>query len=142
MKTYLIPSLLVCYLALFTQTVVAEDKRVMVKLPQMMQEHMLSNMRAHLEAINSILASINADELDKAATIAEQELGMSALEKHSAKHMAQFYPEGMQQAGSAMHHAASQFARIVEEGDPANSYKALQNITNTCVGCHKAYRVH
>jgi cytochrome c556 len=47
----------------------------------------------------------------------------------------------MQQAGTAMHHAASQFARIVEEGDPVNSYKALQNITNTCVGCHSGYRV-
>ena len=31
------------------------DKRELVELPEMMQQHMLSNMRDHLAAINEIL---------------------------------------------------------------------------------------
>ncbi|MGB5706910.1 MAG: hypothetical protein WBM41_08755 [Arenicellales bacterium] len=122
-------------------SVAANDTRILVELPEMMQQHMLSNMRDHLTAINEILVYLGADELDKAAEIAEYRLGMSSLESHGASHMAKFMPEGMRQAGTAMHRAASRFALKAQEGEALPTYKALSHITSACVACHSGYRV-
>ena len=83
------------------------DKREFVQLPEMMQSHMMANMRDHLAAINEILTNMAAGELDQAADIAEQRIGMSSLDNHGAHHMAKFMPKGMRQAGMAMHKAAN-----------------------------------
>ena len=119
----------------------SKDKRIFVEMPQKMQQHMMSNMRDHLAAINEILINLSNDELDKAAEIAEYRLGMSSLESHGASHMAKFMPEGMRQAGTAMHRAASRFALKAQEGDVLPAYKALADITSACVTCHSAYKV-
>jgi cytochrome c556 len=119
-----------------------EDARQMVKLPEMMQGHMLANMRNHLETINLILLQMSKGELDKAADTAEQRLGMSSLDKHGAEHLAKFMPDGMKKAGTSMHRAASRFALRVQEGDVLPAYAALQKVTAACVSCHTGYRIH
>ncbi len=107
----------------------------------MMQQHMLSNMRDHLAAINEILIYLDNDELEKAAETAEYRLGMSSLKSHGASHMAKFMPEGMRHAGTTMHKAASRFALKAQEGEALPAYKALSAITAACVACHSGYRV-
>lgn len=119
----------------------AEDPRQMVEMPEMMQEHMLSNMRDHMAAINEILDHMGNGELDKAAEIAESRLGMSSLESHGASHMAKFMPDGMQHAGTNMHQAASRFALKAQEGEPLSAYRSLSKVTSTCVACHSRYRI-
>ena len=119
----------------------SNDSRIAVTLPQMMQQHMLANMRDHLAAINEILIYLGEDELEKAAETAEYRLGMSSLESHGASHMAQFMPEGMRQAGTAMHKAASRFALKAQEGEVLSAYKALSDITSACVACHAGYKL-
>ena len=119
----------------------SNDQRIFVELPQMMQEHMLANMRDHLAAVNEILVFLGAGELDKAAETAEYRLGMSSLESHGASHMAKFMPEGMRQAGTTMHKAASRFALKAQEGEVMAAYQALSDITSACVACHSGYRV-
>lgn len=118
-----------------------EDSRQWVKLPEMMQAHMLASMRQHLETINLILLQLSSGELDKAADTAEQNLGMSSLDKHGAEHLAKFMPEQMRETGTSMHHAASRFALKAQEGDVLPAYAALQEITAACVACHAAYRI-
>jgi cytochrome c553 len=118
-----------------------EDKRQLVNFPQMMQQHMMSNMRDHLVAINEILISMGSGELDQAAEIAEWRLGMSSLKSHGAGHMAKFMPEGMQQIGTSMHRAASRFALKAQEGEIMPAYNALSDVTSSCVACHSAYRI-
>ena len=119
----------------------SNDQRLLVELPEMMQQHMLSNMRDHLAAINEILVHLGNGELEKASEIAEYRLGMSSLETHGASHMAKFMPEGIREAGTAMHKAASRFALKAQEGDALPAYKALSEITSACVACHSGYRV-
>ncbi len=119
----------------------AEDPRILVDLPKAMQHHMLANMRDHLNALDQILRCIADDDLDRAADIAETRLGMSALSRHGASHMARFMPEAMRAAGQRMHHAASRFARTAEEGDPMAAYRALNDITSACVACHAGFRI-
>jgi len=117
------------------------DNRIAVELPAMMQQHMLSNMRDHLAAINEILGLLGSDQLDQAAETAEHRLGMSSLQSHGASHMAGLMPEGMRQAGTSMHKAASRFALKAQEGDPLAAYRALTDITSACVACHSGYRI-
>lgn len=121
--------------------IAAEDSRLLVKFPEKMQKHMLGNMRDHLETINNILISLSNNDFDKAASLAEQRIGMSSLENHGAAHMAKFMPKGMRDAGTNMHKAASRFARKAEEGELIPAYKMLSDITSTCVACHSAYRI-
>ncbi len=118
-----------------------EDARRLVELPAMMQQHMMSNMRDHLAAINEILINMSNGEFDQAADVAESRLGMSSLESHGASHMAGFMPEGMRRAGTDMHRAASRFALKAQEGAALPAYSALAEITSTCVACHSGYRI-
>jgi len=101
----------------------------------------MTNMRDHLAAINEILLYLGNDDVEKAAETAEYRLGMSSLESHGASHMARFMPEGMRQAGTTMHRAASRFALKAQEGELLSAYKALSEVTSACVACHSAYRV-
>ena len=119
----------------------SSDARILVEMPQMMQEHMMSNMRDHLAAVNDILLYLGRGELEQAAETSEYRLGMSSLESHGASHMAKFMPEGMRQAGTSMHKAASRFSLKAQEGDVLAAYKALSEITSACVACHSGYRV-
>ena len=119
----------------------AGDTRVPVELPPMMQQHMLANMRDHLETLDALLGHLAKDELDAAADLAEQRLGMSSLDDHGAAHMAQFMPEGMRAAGTAMHRAASRFARVAVEGDRDRALAALREVSAACVACHRGYRI-
>lgn len=130
-------------LCIFTSSIAMadDDSRLLVELPEMMQQHMMSNMRDHLVAINEILISMKNGQLDRAAEVAELRLGMSSLESHGAAHLANFMPEGMRRAGTNMHKAASRFALKAQEGDPLPAYNALPEITSACVACHSGYRI-
>ena len=129
-------------LAIASSTSAADnDARQLVQMPKMMQEHMMSNMRDHLAAINEILLSMGSGDLYMAAEIAEQRLGMSSLESHGASQMAKYMPVGMRQMGINMHRAASRFAMKVQEGELLPAYKSLSEVTSACVACHTAYRI-
>lgn len=128
------------FVFLSTSSFANEDKRVLVEMPKVMQEHQLTNMRDHLMAINEILENMGSGNLDKAADIAEARLGMSSLSLHGASHMAKVMPKEMRAIGTSMHKAASRFALKAQEGDALPAYKALQEVTSACVACHAGFR--
>lgn len=134
-------ALLCSLIALSPCASASDDKRELVELPARMQEHMLANMRDHLAAVHEMLTAINEDNLDQAAQIAEQRLGMSSLGSHGAHHMGRFMPKQMGELGMSMHRAASRFALVAEEGERLASYQAINDITAACVACHAAYKI-
>ena len=126
----------------------AEDDRQLVKMPAMMQEHMLTNMRSHLASLNAMLDALADGKTDEAAKIAEDNLGMSSLSAHGSEMLAQFMPEEMQALGTQMHRAASRFVIVAQDAelDPSKEsqrkvYRALQEVTANCNACHQAYRI-
>jgi cytochrome c556 len=134
-------------LALLGSPVYAQpDTRQLVELPEMMQQHMLGNMRDHLATLNAVHEALASADFDKAAELAETRLGMSSLSRHGASHMAPFMPEKMRKIGTQMHHKASQFAIISRESavtqDLRRPLAALSQITSQCIACHTAYRIH
>ena len=122
------------------------DSRQLVEFPEMMRDHMLENMRDHLLALTEIQQYLALEENEKAATVAENRLGMSSLSGHGASHMARFMPAAMQQIGTQMHKAASRFAIIVQEGGLESSIpkiaEGLAGVMQQCVACQSSYRVH
>ena len=143
MKTGLTTLALACVLLATSPAQAAEENdRIKVDFPVMMKNHMLGNMRDHLFALHEIQAALANGELDKAGDIAETRIGMSSLISHNAAHMAPFMPKGMQDMGTEMHHAASRFAMIANEGDLSRALEALSKVTEQCVACHMSYRVN
>ena len=134
-------SILVLLTSVSTLSIADTDSRQLVQLPEMMQQHMMSNMRDHLVAINEILLNLSSGEMGQAAEIAEQRLGMSSLRSHGANHMAKFMPQAMRDAGTRMHQAASRFSVIAQEGELQPAYKMLSEVTSACVDCHTGYRI-
>ena len=117
-----------------------EETRQYVKFPPKLQLKQLSNMRAHMVALNEILEYLAFDELDEAADVAEKRLGLSARHSHNTNDLAKYMPEGMRQAGYNMHSAASNFAQVAKKGDAESAYEALIAVTQSCVACHAGYR--
>ena len=125
---------------------VEADARQLVKFPEPMRLHTITSMRDHLFALQEINVALSRNEFEKAATIAEQRLGMSSLERHGASHIAPFMPQGMQDVGTQMHRAASRFAVEAQNASVSNDVRpalgALGTVMQQCVACHAAYRLH
>jgi cytochrome c556 len=122
------------------------DARQLVKFPEPMRLHTITSMRDHLLSLQEIDVALSKNDFDKASRIAEQRLGMSSLELHGAAHIAPYMPQGMQDIGTAMHHAASQFAIEAQNASVSNDVRpalaALGTVMQQCVACHAAYRLH
>ena len=126
----------------------AQDSRELVKLPPMMRDHMLANMRDHLRALDEMIEALSRGEVEKAGDIAEKRLGMTSMGRHGAAHLARFMPKSMQAIGTGMHRAASKFviAAANAELEPDREafrkvYAALHQITQNCNACHAAFRL-
>jgi len=140
-------SLLMAFVVLLSAATAANaDNRTKVDLPDMMREHMMSNMRDHLRTLELITGNLANQQYDAAADVAEERLGMSSLELHGAKHLGKFMPAKMGQIGTAMHKAASRFAVAARDaeidGGLNKAFSALSQVMQQCVACHSAYRVH
>jgi hypothetical protein len=133
-------------LFLLSEPILADDGRVTVKLPELMREHMLSNMRDHLLALEEITRFLASQKYDEAAEVAENRLGMSSLELHGASHLGQFMPREMGAIGTNMHRAASRFALAAKDaeldGGLNKAFSALAEVMQQCVACHARYKVH
>lgn len=123
----------------------ALDTRQFVKFPPGLVEETLANMRDHLQALQEIQLQLGTGHTDVAAKIAEARLGMSSLGLHGAAEVSKYMPQGMQDAGTAMHRAASRFAVTAQDagvtGDLRPVFVGLAEIAAQCVGCHASYRL-
>jgi hypothetical protein len=121
------------------------DSRQFVRFPPELVDHTLANMRDHLLALQEIQEQLARGHTDQAARIAEGRLGMSSLSLHGAQEVAKYMPQGMQDAGTAMHHAASRFVIASQDagvsGDIKPAVAALSNVVAQCNGCHAGYRI-
>jgi hypothetical protein len=127
------------------QTRPIKDARHLVKYPEPLRIQTLANMRDHLSTMGQIQDALAGGAFDRASDLAEQRLGMSSLELHGAHEVASYMPKGMQEAGTAMHRTASQFAMGAKDASVTGDLKpvlaSLVKLNQTCVACHAAYRL-
>lgn len=123
----------------------AGDPRTLVELPAPLEARLLAAMGDHRAALQEIKEALAATDYGRAADIAEERLGLSSRERHTSPAMAGHMPEEMQARGTAMHRAASAFARAAREagagGETRPALAALARVNAHCVACHAAYRV-
>ena len=123
-----------------------QDNRIAVDFPAPMKEHILTNMRDHLQTVSLIQEAVGKGQYDKAAQLAEDRLGMNALKLHGAYENSKFMPKGMQEIGATMHRNASKFAIEVQNsavtGDLKPAMIALSSTTQACVACHAGYKLN
>lgn len=123
----------------------AQDTRQLVRYPDALRIDTLANMRDHLRTLGQIQEALASGAFDQAGELAEQRLGMSSLDMHGAHEVSRYMPQGMQQAGSAMHRAASHMAVVLKDASVTGDLKlvlaAMAKLNDTCVACHAAYRL-
>ncbi len=140
-----------------------EDSRQPVAFPPPMRQHILANMRDHLQALADIMTAVSGGDYARAGQIAYGRLGMDSPAAEGCKPggdaskpqmsqpmdmeqmMARFMPEDMRKIGLAMHQSASDFgaeaAKAAKNGDTKPALSALARVTQQCVACHAAYKV-
>jgi mono/diheme cytochrome c family protein len=138
--------LTLAFLMTATLPIFAQDTRIQVDFPPMMQDHMMANMRDHLLALQIITQQLSSQQFDAAADTAEHRLGMSAMDSHGSSHMGKLMPKGMAIIGTNMHHAASRFALAAKDaeidGGLEKAFGALSEVMQQCVACHTGYKIH
>ena len=124
----------------------APDTRELVNFPAPLRDHTMASMRDHLLTIQRLQEALAAGQFDAAAQLAEARLGLSSFGLHQAHEVAKYMPKGMQEAGNAMHRAASRFAIAAQTagatGEVKPALEALSQVTMACVSCHAGYRLH
>lgn len=150
-KVFISLFLFVCYPA-YSEDVISkgldvgatsvEDARQFVEMPEQAREFMRLDMLDHLLVLSQIMGHLASNEFAAAANLAESRMGQSAMGQHRGdpNGPGRFMPIEMRDIGWGMHAAATEFAKVAKQGDVNDTYTALQNLTNACIGCHYSYR--
>jgi cytochrome c556 len=104
----------------------------------MMAQHQKENMRAHLVAIQQIVAALSRDDYD-AITAAAGRIGYSDTMAQMCTHMGVGAP-GFTDMALTFHHTADTIGEAARRRDRGAVLAALGNTLQTCTGCHATYR--
>jgi len=131
-----------------TGTARAMDPRELVAMPADVQEDMLTTMRDHLMALDTVLSHVASERYAAAADLAVERFASHSFDRKGAERMAAFMPQPMRDASDGLREAAGRFAVAARAADAERSYRAMKNlagaisdITATCDGCHAHYRI-
>lgn len=113
------------------------DDRISLNLSPAMKQHQLQNMRAHLEAIQKIIAQLGQKDFTGASQTAHQKLGLS---KEMRTMCNRFDNESFKTLAINFHTSADEMAEVFEKENLEESLAAVNNTMNYCVSCHKQFR--
>lgn len=114
------------------------DSREPVPLLPMMANHQKQNMRAHLEAVQQIIAGVAQDDYG-AVEEAAKRIGTSPQMTQMCQHMGAGAP-GFTEQALAFHRTADGIVEAAQAKDQAKVMQALNATLATCTGCHAKYK--
>jgi len=114
-----------------------QDDRISLDLNPMQKQHQLSNMRAHLQAVQDIVFLLSEDDYDMASEVALKELGSSTEMKLMC---ASFGNKNFENMGLSFHKSADEMSEVFKTRDKAKSLESLAITMNYCIQCHAGYR--
>lgn len=115
----------------------ADDGRISLGLPPAMKQHQLANMRAHVEAVRSIVGLISEGSFDKASHIAHSKLGLTEEMKKMCN---MFENKDFKDLGLAFHKSGDTLGEALKTKDITKSLDALHTTMGYCVQCHATFR--
>lgn len=113
------------------------ETRISIGLPEEMKQHQLSNMREHLEAVNSIIGLMSESKFEDASKIAHNQLGSTPEMLKMCRMMGN---EKFVALGLAFHKSGDDLGNILKTKDVTASLRALNRTVQYCVECHATYR--
>ena len=113
------------------------DARISLGLSPEMKQHQLSNMREHLEAIQSIIGLMSENKFGDASNVAHGKLGLTP---EMQKMCSMFGDEKFREMGFAFHKSGDDLGDALKTRDVATSLRALNKTMEYCVSCHATYR--
>lgn len=113
------------------------DERISLGLSPEMKQHQLSNMRSHLEAVQTIISLIAEKEFLKASEIAHSKLGLT---EEMGEMCNMFNNEDFTALGLAFHKSGDSLGDALKTKDTTKSLRALQVTLGYCVKCHATFR--
>ena len=113
------------------------DGRVSLNLSPQMKQHQLSNMRSHLEAVQTIISLIAEGDFDKSSEIAHSKLGLTEDMKSMCN---MFSNNDFKSLGLAFHESGDVLGDVLKTKDTKKSLRALQTTLGYCVQCHATFR--
>ncbi len=113
------------------------DNRVSLNLSPQMRQHQLSNMRSHVEAVQSITGLLAAGKFEDASQIAHSKLGLTDEMK---KMCSMFENEEFNKLGMAFHKSGDALGDALQSKDMKKSLQALHDTMDYCVRCHAIFR--
>lgn len=113
------------------------DTRTSLGLPEGMKQHQLSNMREHLEAVNSVISLMSENKFEDASKIAHSKLGSTPEMLKMCRMMGN---ENFTTLGLAFHKSGDDLGDALQTKDVNASLRALNKTMQYCVECHATYR--
>ena len=113
------------------------DTRISLGLSAEMKQHQLSNMREHLDAVNSIIGLMSENKFEDASKIAHSKLGLT---QEMQKMCGMFNNEKFMTLGIAFHKSADDLGDVLHTKDVNALLRALNKTMQYCVECHASYR--
>ena len=112
------------------------DKRVSLGLSRGMNQHLLSNMRAHLEATQSIIGLLSEGKFEKASEVAHSKLGLTEEMKQMYD---MFENEEFKKLGLAFHKSGDDLGNALQTKNMKAALRALNKTMQHCVKCHATF---
>ena len=113
------------------------DARTSLELSPEMKQHQLSNMRDHLEAVNSIIGLMSENKFEDASKIAHTKLGLTPEMQQMCS---MFGDEKFMKLGFAFHKSGDDLGEALKTRKVNASLRALNKTMQYCVECHATYR--
>ena len=113
------------------------DARISLHLPERMKQHQLADMRAHLEAIDSIVGLMAENKFAEASKLAHEKLGLTPEMQRMCNMLGNEKATAM---GLAFHRSGDELGDALQTGDMNRSLSALHNTMQYCVECHATFR--
>ena len=113
------------------------DMRTSLGLSAEMKQHQLSNMREHVEAVQSIIGLMSENKFEDASKIAHGKLGLTP---EMQKMCSMFNNEKFMTLGLAFHKSGDDLGNALQTKDVAASLRALNKTMQYCVECHATFR--
>jgi cytochrome c556 len=114
------------------------DARTPVPMPPMMAQHQKEQMRAHLSAVQEIVAALAQNDF-KGVEAGSKKIGYSDSMAQMCQHMGAGAP-GFTDTAIAFHKTADTIGAAARKKDRAAVLSALGATLSTCVGCHATYK--
>ena len=115
----------------------SNDKRFSLGLNEMQKHHQLSNMRSHLEAVQSIVSLLAEDKYDVASKVAYKQLGSTTEMKLMC---ASFGNKKFETLGLEFHKSADKMSEVFKKHKKKEALAALSTTINYCTQCHQNFR--